>query len=111
MEALPDCPAKTKFKTKLEECETYFNNNAEFIVDYGDRYRHGEPIASGFVESAVNQVVAKRFVKRQQMRWPDQKAHQLLQIRTAVLNNELRRHFEHWYPGIAANEPSATKVA
>jgi hypothetical protein len=111
VEAMPDCPAKTKFKAKLEECETYFTNNQDFIVDYGDRYRHGEPIASGFVESAVNQVVAKRFVKRQQMRWSDQNAHQLLQIRTAVLNDELRRHFEQWYPGIAANGPSAAKAA
>jgi NAD(P)-dependent dehydrogenase (short-subunit alcohol dehydrogenase family) len=27
------------------------------------------PITSSFVESAVNQVVSKRFVKRQQMAW------------------------------------------
>ena len=32
----------------------YLDNNQHFIVNYGDRYRHGEPIASGFVESAVN---------------------------------------------------------
>nr|WP_318235326.1 hypothetical protein [Cupriavidus sp. CV2] len=31
-----------------------------FIVNYGDLYRHGEPIAYGIVESAVNQVVSKR---------------------------------------------------
>ena len=30
----------------------------------GERYRNGERIASGFVESAVNQVVSKRMVKR-----------------------------------------------
>jgi len=35
-------------------------------LNYGDRYRHDEPITSSFVESAVNQVVSKRFVKRQQ---------------------------------------------
>jgi hypothetical protein len=34
-------------------------------VNYGDRDRHGEPITSSFVESAVNQVVSKRIVKQQ----------------------------------------------
>jgi hypothetical protein len=36
-------------------------------VNYGDRYRHGESITSSFVESTINQVVSKRFVKRQRM--------------------------------------------
>jgi hypothetical protein len=38
------------------------------ITNYGERYRNGEAIATGFVESAVNQIIAKRFVKKQQMR-------------------------------------------
>jgi hypothetical protein len=37
--------------------------------DYGERYRNGEPIATGFVESTVNEVVSKRFCKKQQMSW------------------------------------------
>jgi hypothetical protein len=45
------------------------------MSNYADRHRHGEPIASGFVESAVNQVVSKRLVKRQQMRWTMNGAH------------------------------------
>jgi hypothetical protein len=42
---------------------------AAFIPNYGDRYRHDETISTAFVESAVNYVVSKRFVKKQQMRW------------------------------------------
>ena len=79
----------------------YLDNNRQFIVNYGDRYRHGDPIASGFVESVVNQVVSKRFVKRQQMAWRPRHAHNLLQIRTAVLNDQLRSYVERWYPSIA----------
>jgi hypothetical protein len=82
----------------------YLDNNRGFIVNYGDRYRHGEPIASGFVESAVNQVISKRFVKCQQMAWRPRHAHALLQIRTAVLNDQLRSHVERWYPSIARAE-------
>ncbi|CBJ81732.1 hypothetical protein XBJ2_1340002 [Xenorhabdus bovienii str. Jollieti] len=42
----------------------------------------------------------KRMVKKQQMQWSQQGAHYLLQTRTAVLNNDLKTRFEHWYPGI-----------
>jgi hypothetical protein len=43
--------------------------NQAFIPNYSDRYRHGETISTAFVESTVNYVVSKRFVKKQQMRW------------------------------------------
>jgi len=65
--------------------------------------RCGERIATGFVESAVNQVISKRFVKKQQMRWTPRGAHLLLQVRTKVLNDELRA-FERWYPGFGARD-------
>ena len=50
----------------------------------------------------VGQVVAKRMVKKQQMQWSKIGAHCLLQTRTAVLNGELRGHFEDWYPEMNA---------
>ena len=74
--------------------------NLTSIPNYADRHRHGEPIATGFVESAVNQVVSKRLVKKQQMRWTPSGAHQLLQVRTRVLNKQLRGDFERWHPGL-----------
>jgi hypothetical protein len=39
------------------------------IVNYGERRLCGERISTGFAESTINQVIAKRFVKKQQMRW------------------------------------------
>ena len=53
----------------VEELHTYVGRNQEFVPNYGERYRNGESIASGFVESAINQVVSKRMVKKQQMGW------------------------------------------
>ena len=35
------------------------------IPNYGERHRAGETISSSFVESAVNQVISKRMVKKQ----------------------------------------------
>ena len=58
-----------KLARALDEFATYIDNNSDAIVNYGERYRCGERLSTGFVESAVNQVVAKRFMKKQQMRW------------------------------------------
>lgn len=34
------------------------------------------------------------------MQWTQQGAHNLLQTRMAVLNDELHEHFERWFPGL-----------
>jgi len=82
------------------------------IPNYGERYRQGERISSGFVESAVNYVVAKRFTKRQQMQWSPEGAHLLLQMRTRVLNGALEQTFRGWHPDFrAANDEKLKKVA
>jgi hypothetical protein len=49
-------------------------------------------------ESAVNQVLSRRMVKKQQMRWTKVGAHLLLQTPTQTLNGNLRRCFQRWYP-------------
>jgi DNA-directed RNA polymerase subunit RPC12/RpoP len=88
----------------LRDFRVYVTTNARLIPNYGERYRYGEAIATGFVESTVNQVVSKRFVKKQQMKWSRRGAHLLLQMRTRVLNDELRQTFQQWYPGMKNNE-------
>ena len=50
------------------------------------------------MESTINQVVSRRFVKKQQMQWTLRGAHLLLQTRTKVLNNDLDAVFRRWYP-------------
>jgi hypothetical protein len=92
-----------KLLKAVEEFHTYITNNAGFIPNYGERYRHGERISTGFVESTVNQVVSKRMVKKQQMQWSKRGAHLLLQIRTRVLNGEWEDTFRTWYPEFRAH--------
>jgi hypothetical protein len=50
------------------------------------------------VESTINQVVSRRFVKKQQMQWTLKGAHLRLQTRTKVLNKELEDVFRRWFP-------------
>jgi hypothetical protein len=66
----------------------YVENNAGTLVNYGARYRKGMAISSSIAESAVNQVVSHRMAKKQQMRWTDEGAHCLAQVRVADLNGE-----------------------
>ncbi|EDX82642.1 hypothetical protein S7335_943 [Synechococcus sp. PCC 7335] len=87
---------------KGEEFETYIIHNQQFITNYGERYRNGERISTGFVESTVNQVISKRMVKKQQMRWTPKGAHLLLQVRTRVLDGNWQATFERWYPELEA---------
>jgi hypothetical protein len=95
---------------KLEEFMGYVTASLTSIPNYADRHRHREPIATGLVESAVNQVVSKRLVKKQQMRWTPLGAHQLLQVGTRVLNKQLRDDFERWLPRLQS-APESVRLA
>lgn len=89
-----------KMLQAVREFNGYITANEHYIVNYGDRYRNGETVSTAFVESTVNEVISKRFVKKQQMRWTKEGAHHLLQVRIQVLNDELQQSFCHWYPGM-----------
>ena len=91
-------PSRRKLVKALAEFGGYIGANAAWIPNYGERHRCGEAISNAFVESAVNQVVSKRMVKKQQMRWSQRGAHLLLQIRTRVPNEALTGDFRRWYP-------------
>ena len=91
-----------KVAAGVAEFKTYICNNREFIPNFGERRRQGETISSAFIESTINQVVSRRFVKRQQICWTLRGAHLLLQTRTKVLNDELEDVFRRWYPRFRA---------
>jgi hypothetical protein len=99
LDLLPkDGEGRKKLLKAVREFRSYIEANQNFIPNYGDRYLHGEKISTAFAESAVNQVISKRMVKKQQMQWTESGAHNLLQIQTKVLNNQLRKTFVRWYP-------------
>lgn len=86
------------FIAQIADFGKYITNNSGYIVNYGERYRNGEIITTSFVESTVNYVIAKRFVKKQSMQWTKKGTHLLLQVRTKVLNNEWEDVFRRKYP-------------
>ena len=99
VDCIEDRTAKVeKLEQGVAEFLAYIQNNRAHIPNYGERHRHDETISTGFVESTVNQVVSKRFAKKQQMQWTPRGAHLLLQTRTKVLNEDLEETFRGWYP-------------
>jgi hypothetical protein len=93
-----------KLLKTVAEFHTYIDRNRTFIPNYGERYRSGERISTGFVESTVNQVMSKRFCKRQQMQWTKRGAPLLLQTRVKTLNQNLGAVFQRWYPELRLEE-------
>jgi hypothetical protein len=91
----------------------YLERNQDALVHYAARRRRDEPISTAFVESAVNEIVAKRMNKKQQMRWNRMTVQRFLDVRTAVLNDTLESLFRQRYPGFrpANDEYGAKAVA
>ena len=62
-------------------------------MPYAARRRRDEPIATSFVESAVDEIIAWR------MRWSRATVQPFLDVRTAVLNGALEDAFRRRHPG------------
>ena len=76
------------------------------------RRRNGEPISTAFVESSVNEIIAKRMNKKQQMRWNRATVQSFLDVRTTVLNDTLEDAFRQRYPGFRpANDDEEVALA
>jgi hypothetical protein len=102
---------ESKLMDALEEFDQYIKNNSALIPNYSDRYHYGEVITTAFVESTVNELVSRRMVKKQQMRWTQKGAHLLLQVRIKTLNQELRQTFCNWYPKMEKNDDKSLPLA
>jgi len=89
-------PSLKKLALMLPQTIRYLELNADSMPDYGKRYRAGQRISTGFVESGVNEIIAKRMVKKQQMRWNRHTVQRFLDVRIHVLNGTLEDAFRHW---------------
>jgi hypothetical protein len=85
------------FCRRLTELIAYLDANADSLPNYGDRRRQGLPFSTAFVESAVNEIVSRRMVKRQQMRWNRFTVQPFLTVRVHVLNDTLEAAFRQWH--------------
>jgi hypothetical protein len=101
-----------RFQRNIAELLGYLERNQGALVHYAARRRRGEAISTAFVESTVNEIVAKRMNKAQQMRWNRATVQSFLDVRTAVLNDTLEDAFRQRSPGFQpANDDQALPEA
>ena len=82
----------------LLNLRTYIEQNRGSIANYSVRYREGKRIASTSAEANVNNLVARRMVKKQQMRWSERGANLLLQVRVALANGDFAERLAYQPP-------------
>jgi hypothetical protein len=93
-----DVAGVDKVRQHVADLLGYLERNEAALVHYAARRRRGEPIATSFVESAVDEIISWRMNKAQQMRWSKPTLQPFLDVRTAVLNDTLEdavRHRHH----------------
>ncbi len=95
-------PAKSarlaRFRKHVLDLRDYLRNNWNSLTNYSDARRKGLRISSAPAESNMHHIVNQRMCKLQPMRWTAEDAHNLLQVRCAVLDGRLSRLFGQWYP-------------
>jgi hypothetical protein len=96
--SIRDAAGIETLRRHLRDLTDYLEANQAMLVNYGARRRCGEPISTAFVESAVNEIVSRRMIKKQQMRWNRWTVQPFLDVRTAVLNGTLEGAFRRRYP-------------
>jgi hypothetical protein len=94
--------AISKLRRRLRDFRRFLHQNRYSLPCYAIRYRYGMPISTATTESTVNQVISRRMVKHQQMRWSRDGAQRVLDVRTQVLNGILEDTFRRWYPSFQA---------
>ncbi|MDQ2802851.1 MAG: ISKra4 family transposase [Pseudomonadota bacterium] len=98
-ESVRDVAGMAKLRQHAGDLLSYLERNEAALVHYAARRRCGEPIATSFVESAVDEIIAWRMNKAQQMRWSRATVQPFLDVRTAVLNDTLEHAFRSRHHG------------
>ncbi len=88
----------------------YLRANHDSLPNYGERHGEGEPISTAWVESSINEIIAKRMAKSQQMRWNRWTVQPFLAVRIAVLNETLADSFRGWYAGFRPVDPKLPEL-
>ena len=97
--AVRDVVGTGKLRQYVADLLGHLERNAAALVHYAARRRRGEPIATSFVESAVDEIISWRMAKAQQMRWSKPTLQPFLNVRTVVLNDTLEDAFRRRHHG------------
>jgi hypothetical protein len=100
-----------RFQRHVSQLLGYLERNQDALVHYAARRRRGEPISTAFVASAINEIVARRMNKKQQMRWNRTTVQPFLDVRTTMLDGRLEDAFRRRYRGFRPVNDEGTTAA
>ena len=107
-----DVKGAPAIRRRINDLIEYLYANQLALVNYGRRRCDRQPISTAFVESAVNEILSKRMIKKQQMRWNRWTVQPFLDVRVAVLNKTLAGSFRRLYPDFQPdNENDPVRLA
>ena len=107
-----DVKGAAAVRRHIDDLIEYLYANQLALVNYGRRRHERLPISTAFVESAVNEILSKRMIKKQQMRWNRWTLQPFLDVRVAVLNKTLAGSFRRLYPDFQPdNENDSVRLA
>jgi len=98
------CDKALEHLDKLSKLSTYISNNQMRIVNYDHRKNRGLVFISNLSESTVNTLINEGQKGKQKMLWGKEGAHNVLQIRSTLLN-------ESWENNWKSVEDKIYKVA
>ena len=94
-----EAPGACKLRRQTAGLLGYLGCNEAALVPHAARRRCGEPIATSFMESAVDEIIAWRMTRKQQMRWNRAIVQPFPDARTVVLNGTFEHAFRRRYAG------------
>jgi hypothetical protein len=97
-QCIRDAAGIETLRRHLRDLIDYLEANTAMLVNYGARRRQGKPISTALVESAVNEIVSRQMIKKQQMRWNRWTVQPFLNVSVAVPNGTLEGAFQRSYP-------------
>ena len=72
----------------------YLQNNLAYLVNYDERGKAGKPYTRQAAESHVDVLINARHKRKQKMQWPQEGAHNVLQIRAEIVDEEWQKKWE-----------------
>lgn len=91
---MQDVAAVDRVRQHVADLLGYLGRNEAALVPYAARCRPGEPIATSFAASAVDEIISWHMNKKRQMHWSRATVQPVLDVRTAVLNDTIEDAFQ-----------------
>lgn len=83
-----------KQQGKLKALQDYLQGNQKYLINYEQRAQSNQTFTSQVAESHIDSVINARHKRDGKMQWSRKGAHNVLQIRAAMVSQEWQNHWQ-----------------